>query len=269
MSQSTLSRALARWEAALGTRLFERPGREIVLTPEGRRLCLAAAEALSLLSDAAESAAVATIPSLALGVQGSFGATIAEEAVSSFRAQQGDMRFLHKQAPVDELLDDLTAGRLDLALIGPRADASFGWLHMGWQTFVLVVPARHHLAERREVQLSELVDEEFISLDERFHRNTDALYAEADFVPRIVMIADNSRTVRDYVGSGFGIAVLPSDTSVDPRVRTIAIASPHAIREVGLVWNKRRHLSPTADAFRRHIELLCEQHPGWSDLLDD
>jgi DNA-binding transcriptional LysR family regulator len=269
MSQPTLSRSLARWETALGTRLFERPGRQIVLTPEGRRLCLAAAEALSLLNDAAESAAVATIPSLALGVQGSFGATIAEEAVSSFRAQHGEMRYLQKQAPVDELLDDLIAVRLDLALVGPRPDADFGWLHMGRQTLVLVVPARHRLAERREVQLSELADEEFISLDQRFHRNTDALYAEAGFVPRIVMIADNSRTVRDYVGSGFGVAVLPSDTSVDPRIRTIAIASPHAIREVGLVWNKRRHLSPTAAAFRRHIELLCEQHPGWSDLLDD
>src|ERR1700754_193474 len=99
MSQPTLSRSLARWETALGTRLFERPGRQIVLTPEGRRLCLAAAEALALLNDAAESAAVATIPSLAIGVQGSFGATIAEEAVSSFRTQQGDLRLLHKQAP--------------------------------------------------------------------------------------------------------------------------------------------------------------------------
>jgi DNA-binding transcriptional LysR family regulator len=268
MSQSTLSRSLARWETALGTRLFERPGRQIVLTPEGRQLCVAAAEALSLLSDAAESAADSRIPSLALGVLGSLGATIAEEAVSSFRVQHSDLQFLHKQGPTDELLDDLTAGRLDMALIAPRPDADFGWLQMGRQALVLVVPARHQLAERRQVHLSELDDEEFISLDQRFHRNTDALFAEADFAPTIVMVADNARTVRDYVGSGFGIAVLPSDTSVNPRVRTIAITSPHAIREVGLAWNKRRRLSPTAVAFRHHIELLCEQYPGWSDLLD-
>lgn len=268
MSQSTLSRSLARWETALGTRLFERPGRQIVLTPEGRRLCLAAAEALALLNDAAESSADSTIPSLALGVQGAFGATIAEEAVSSFRAQYSDLQLLHKQAPTDELLDDLTAGRLDLALISPQPDADFGWLQTGRQALVLVVPARHRLAERREVHLSELDDEEFVSLDQRFHRNTDALYAEADFVPKIVMVADNARTVRDYVGSGFGIAVLPSDPSVNPRVRTIAITSPHAIREVGVAWNKRRRLSPTALAFRQHIELLCEQHPGWSDSVD-
>jgi LysR family transcriptional activator of glutamate synthase operon len=268
MSQPTLSRSLARWETALGTRLFERPGRQIVLTPEGRRLCLAAAEALALLNDAAESAADSSIPSLALGVQGSFGATIAEEAVSSFRAQHSDLQFLHKQAPTDELLDDLAAGQLDMALVAPRPDADFGWLQMGRQALVLVVPARHRLAGRREVHLSELDEEEFISLDQRFHRNTDALYADADFAPKIVMMADNSRTVRDYVGSGFGIAVLPLDTSVNPRVRTIAITSPHATREVGLAWNKRRRLSPTAVAFRQHIELLCEQHPGWSDLLD-
>jgi DNA-binding transcriptional LysR family regulator len=268
MSQPTLSRSLARWETALGTRLFERPGRQIVLTPEGRRLCVAAAEALSLLSDAAESAADSKIPSLALGVQGSFGATIAEEAVSSFRVQHSDMQFLYKQGPTDELLDDLTAGRLDMALVAPRPDADFGWLQMGRQALVLVVPARHRLAERREVHLSELADEEFISLDQRFHRNTDALFADADFAPKVVMMADNARTVRDYVGSGFGLAVLPSDTSVNPRVNTIAITSPHAIREVGLAWNKRRHLSQTAVAFRHHIELLCEQYPGWADLLD-
>lgn len=268
MSQPTLSRSLARWEAALGICLFERPGRQIVLTPEGRRLCAAAAEALALLSDATESAADSRIPSLALGVQGSFGATIAEEAVSSFRAQHGDMQFLHKQGPTDELLDDLTAGQLDMALVAPRPGAEFGWLHMGRQALVLVVPARHRLAERRELHLSEVANEEFISLDQRFHRNTDALFAEADLAPKIVMMADNARTVRDYVGSGFGLAVLPSDTSVDPRVRTIAITSPHAIREVGLAWNKRRHLSSTAVAFRHHIELLCQQYPGWADLLD-
>lgn len=268
MSQPTLSRSLARWETALGTRLFERPGRQIVLTPEGRRLCIAAAEALSLLSDAAQNAAESKIPSLALGFQGSFAATIVEEAVSSFRAQHSDVRFLHKQGPIDELLDDLSAGQLDMALVAPRPDAAFGWLRLGRQALVLVVPARHRLAERREVHLSELADEEFISLDQRFHRNTDALFADADIAPKIVMMADNARTVRDYVGSGFGLAVLPSDTSVNPRVRTIAITSPHAIREVGLAWNKRRHLSPTAVAFRHHVELLCEQYPGWADLLD-
>ncbi|HEY0688880.1 MAG TPA: LysR family transcriptional regulator, partial [Kribbella sp.] len=167
MSQPTLSRSLARWETALGTRLFERPGRQIVLTPEGRRLCNAAAEALSLLSDAAQNAVESKIPSLALGFQGSFAATIAEETVSSFRAQHSDVQFLHKHGPIDELLDDLTTGKLDMALVAPRPDAAFGWLHLGRQALVLVVPARHRLAERREVHLSELADEEFISLDQR------------------------------------------------------------------------------------------------------
>jgi LysR family transcriptional regulator, transcription activator of glutamate synthase operon len=271
VSQPTLSRAMARWEREAGTALFRRSGREITLTPQGRLVADAASAALARLRPAAVAAVGDASPSaLRIGFLHSLGPNVVGELVSSFLAAQPDVLVSHREGAGSALLDDLRSEDLDVAVIAPRPNPAYGWLPIGTQSLSLVVPAHHRFAALDAIDLATATEESYLSLDRRFATRSlaDALCAEAGFAPRILLEADDPQTVRDYVAGGLGVAILPSDTSVSPRVVAVPILSPLAVREVGIAWDARHRLSPLATALREHARSLGTRYPGWADLLD-
>lgn len=271
VSQPTLSRAMVRWERDLGLSLFARTGRDITLTAEGAAVAAAAARALTEIQDALDSVSGSRPrPSLAIGFLRSLGPTIVGELVSAFHVMDPTVLVSHREGSSQGLLDDLGAGRVDLAVVAPRPSARWGWLRLGRQTLSLVVSAHHPLAGRAMVNLAEASDENFLAMDARYstRQQADALCEEAGFTARIVLEADDARTVRDYVAGGLGVAILPTDTSVNPRVTRIPIDSPNAAREIGITWDPQRRLSPVAAAFRDYADDLVTRYPGLADLVD-
>ncbi|HEY8718612.1 LysR family transcriptional regulator [Pengzhenrongella sp.] len=271
VSQPTLSRAMVRWERDLGIALFERAGREISLTDDGVALAQAASLALAALERAAgELLGVQQPRVLGVGVLRSLGPTIVGELVSSFHAKEPGVRVSHREGASDELLAELDGGHLDFAVLAPRPGAHFGWLRLGSQTLSLVVPIHHRLAGLDDVDLADTAEESYLALNVRYatRQQADRLCADAGFSPKFLLEAEDAQTVRDYVAVGLGIAILPTDTSEDPRVRNIPIRSLDAAREFGMTWDTRRRLSPVAAAFFEHAEELGSRYPGWADLLD-
>jgi DNA-binding transcriptional LysR family regulator len=271
ISQPALSRAVSRWERALGVDLVEHVGRDVKLTAAGSLLAQAATQALGPLEEAVAviGEAGADAP-LRLGFLSSVGPTIVGELVTSFRRANSTLRVQHHEGPTVELLDALVRGEIDIAIVAPRPSSNFGWLPVGRQSLVLTLPANHPRAGDERVSLRDFADADFLALDQRFstRHDADALMAEAGITPRIVMEGDNARTVRDWVAGGHGVAILPSDGSMNPRVRTVTIDSELATRDIGLAWYTHRHAGGAAVSFRAHVLQLNEQYPSWADLLD-
>ena len=271
VSQPTLSRAMARWEQEAGTALFHRSGREITLTTKGRLLADAARAALDSLGPVLDAVVDRSRPpSLAIGFLPSLGPSIVSDLVASFHAAEPGVLVSHREGAGSALLHELVSDRLDIAVLAPQPDPGFGWLPLGTQNLSLVVPTHHRFASLDSIDLTTASEENYLALDPRYGTRTsaDALCAEAGFVPRIFLEADDARTVRDYVGGGMGIAILPSDTSVNPRVVAVTIMSPLASREIGIAWDARQKLTPQATAFRDQAHCLGVRYPGWADLLD-
>jgi LysR family transcriptional activator of glutamate synthase operon len=271
VSQPTLSRAMVRWEQAAGASLFHREGREITLTPKGRLLADAARAALDSLGPALDAVVDSSRPpSLAVGFLRSLGPSIVSELVAAFHVAEPGVFVSHHEGSGADLLEELVAERLDVAVLAPQPGSGFGWLPLGTQSLSLVVPAHHRFASLDSIDLATTSEESYLALDPRFATRTlaDALCAEAGFSPRIFLEADSVQTVRDYVGGGLGVAILPNDTSVNPRVVAVPIMSPLASREIGIAWDARHRLSPLAAAFRDQADSLGIRYPGWADLLD-
>jgi DNA-binding transcriptional LysR family regulator len=268
ISQPTLSRAIRRWERDLAIPLLVPDGRGVQLTPQALELAATAGEAMQLLDAAVNRLRGRdSVASLHLGLLTSLGPTVVGELVSSFLADQPGVAIAHREAPSTALLRGLDDGTLDLVVMAPRPSPPYEWLHVGWQALSLVVPAGHQFAGRRLIHLADTADERYLALDRRFdsRRCADRLCAAAGFTPRIVLEADDVRSVRNYVGSGLGIAVLPADTTTDPRTTSIPIDSADAVREFGLVWR------PDADnaairALIAHTTRLGSRYPGWADI---
>jgi LysR family transcriptional activator of glutamate synthase operon len=134
----------------------------------------------------------------------------------------------------------------------------------------LVLPTDHPEASNPRIDLRDFKDYPFVALDNRFQCRVqaDALCAEAGFVPQIVLESDEPARLRQYVGDRRGIAILPVDLSISPRVRYVHLGSPLAVREFGVLTDARHEVLPQLQDFIAHVEAFNRRYPDWADLLD-
>jgi LysR family transcriptional activator of glutamate synthase operon len=268
-SQPTLSRSIKTWEQDLGIELVIRRGRRVELSEDGRILAAAAAESLQVVENALDRIrGVGRRTALTVGFLRSLGPTVAGELMASFLTSRPGTMISHREGSSSELFDDLGLGAIDIAIAAPRPPEGFGWLPMGRQALVLVVPKAHRLAEESTVELEDVRDDSFLALDHRFDSRSraDELCARAGIRPRIVLEADDLVTIRGYVATGMGIAILPADGSLSSRTVSIPLSTPGASRGFGLCWDPSR-MTPDIEALIAHTRTLNEHYPGWADIL--
>lgn len=125
MTQSGVSRAIARLEARLGIRLFDRTTRSVKLTDEGRRLYEDIAPLLAGLEEAATLAsgsAAAVRGRLRVNVDPYFSRLILAPALGDFMAAYPELEL---DLITREQLGDMVADGVDLALrFGPQPSSS-------------------------------------------------------------------------------------------------------------------------------------------------
>ncbi|WP_236795803.1 LysR family transcriptional regulator [Amycolatopsis sp. GM8] len=255
--QPTVSRRLAALAGAVGAPLTEPDGRGIRLTRVGTILADTAGRALPAIEAGARQAREEIEPDrghVVLGFLHLLGRSLVPNLLRGFRARYPGVRFSLVQGSRQHILDQLTAGELDLALVAPVPD-TLESIIIAEQDLPLSVPAGHRLAQRRRIRFAELADEPFVMLEHGYgvRQITDALCAEAGFEPKIVFEGQESDTVRGLVAAGFGVAVLPQFGSAIPAGVVEIPLSPKISRQICLTWRPGEHFTPAVRSFRDHV----------------
>jgi DNA-binding transcriptional LysR family regulator len=104
------------------------------------------------------------------------------------------------------------------------------------------------------MRLADLAGERFVSFlaGTRLRELLVAGAREAGFEPRIAFESDQVRRIRDLVGHGLGVTLLPaSDVSAetDERLALARLTEPTLRRDVTLAWRTGRRLAPAARSF--------------------
>ena len=143
-----------------------------------------------------------------------------------------------KQSHGSELAADLRAGVVDVAVVIPPPD-DVEHVVIGGQQIRAVLPAAHPLASRRRLRLEELHDETFIANPASYHLRqvTETWCREAGFAPHIPVEITEFSTIRELVGRGMGIALLPHDEHTSRRVREIPLTPNAYQRDIALAWS--------------------------------
>jgi DNA-binding transcriptional LysR family regulator len=116
LTQPAVSRAVARLEARVGIRIFNRSARSITLTDEGRRFYEAVAPHLSAIEEAAVLAAgtgAVVQGRLRVNVDGAFGHYVLAPRIETFLARYPD---LSVEVSVRDRMGDLIADGFDVAV---------------------------------------------------------------------------------------------------------------------------------------------------------
>ena len=265
--QPTVSRALARAAAVVGTELVRKEGRGIRLTPAAEQLLPAVSAALDELQrglDAVHERAQQARGLVRLSFQMTFGEAAVPVFVSGFHAVHPEARFELIQGSRQSCLDALAEGRVDLAIVSPRPEPTRSLetavLHV--QPVRLAVPAGHRLARRRRVRLAEVAGERFVALERGFGMRSilDRLARDAGFVPDIAFSGQDTRTLLGLVSAGLGVAVVPPSREGQAAASAAGLGwaeldleDPGATRDIGLVWPHRIGEPPQVRLFREHI----------------
>ncbi|MEU6016600.1 LysR substrate-binding domain-containing protein [Streptomyces sp. NPDC047515] len=172
ITQPALSRALNRLEEEVGAQLLQRVGRVLHPTPAGRVF----KEHVDSLLDSYDRGrrAVAEVIDPEAGVVSlaflhTLGTWLVPRLVTSFRQTNFSARFELYQADENGLTRRLPDATADLIVTGKDP----GHPHITWRRLLieplwLAVPARHRLAQRRRVRLSEVGGEQSIVLKPDF-----------------------------------------------------------------------------------------------------
>jgi LysR family transcriptional activator of glutamate synthase operon len=264
VSQSGVSRALARLEAEVGVPLLRRSGRALRMTQAGAVFKRHVDALLTDLDDGLAAVQQLIDPAtgtVSVAFQASFGTWLVPRLIGSFRAEHPDVRFVLGQ-PRDEFLPDiLEAGKVDVGITTVRTpDPAVHWQFLMSEQLYVAVHGSHPMAERAGIALAELADEPFIALrrPSPLRDQVEQLCEEAGFRPRIAFEAEDLTTTRGFVASRLGVAVLPA-TQDGPAsvaqavVRLLRVTDVAAFRSIGLAWSAERRLLPSAEAFRQHV----------------
>ena len=253
ISQPALSKMIAALEEELGTKLFVRQNKTILLNESGKQFLEQVDIALRALEDGKrmlQDSIRIDPPFISLDVRGS--SHLLPGLLAEYRKQWPNTQF--------HLLQHASAlgSRPDFDLCvsdGANCPAGMEAVTLLREDIVVAVPAEHRLAGRSSVCLEELKDEDFISLppDKSLRETTDAFCRLAGFSPRIQFESDDPTTVRGLIRAGQGVAFLPAITwggSTGPSVVTIPLEEPYCHRSIALYWPEGRYLSQAASQFR-------------------
>jgi len=222
MLPSALGRQIRLLEQDLGTRLFERTTRHVALTPAGAAFVDRARELLAQADRlAAQVRAQSRVEAqaLRLGAIDSAAAGLVPMLLHDFRARHPEVTVHLLEDKTIRLLPRLASGHLDLAIVRPPRDLDprFELQFLFYETAVVAVPARHRLARRPSVEVTDLAEAPLIVPERRSrphsHDLTMKLFAEAGITPHVAQIAEEKHTIVNLVAAQLGVAIVPRWTA--------------------------------------------------------
>lgn len=216
LAQSSVSAQLRALEEELGSPLFERRPRRVVLTatgealrPYAERIVALAEEALAGLSPDAAPRGKLTICS-----SESLAGHRLPEILRCFRLRHPQVRLVLKPASYEEIKAYLDEDRADLAFVigGPVREERFLGEAMLREEMVLALPPEHRLAGRKGVRARDLGAETIIFTGPRcsYRLAFERSLAACGNQPASWMEFSNVEAIKRCVASGLGVALLPA-----------------------------------------------------------
>lgn len=214
VAPSSISRQVAILERMIGTPLFRRSAHGLTLTHAGKMVAeysdmvISGFDALRIdLNDtrgASHLISVAMVESVT-----SFGPT---KAIMAFRETYPDTTFNFRILPAPAVIEAVQTQKCDIGIgFNTELDSTITRLAQIKEPVVAVLPADHPLSKRDGLRLQDISNEQ-LAIPGRefgFRRIFDRVCSNNDLTIRAVLETNSFESLRDFVRSGAGIALLP------------------------------------------------------------
>ena len=212
ISQPSLSSAIHNLEDELGgVRLFEKAGRNIRLTEQGRYYrdqVDAALQQLNIASQTLHDSMSSAPVVIRLGLVSGALDTIVAQEITDCAKQNPRLRFQLTESSAQELMDMVRQEKLDMALVDTtNRDRSLHFRKLCQQSFYVALPSDHPYAGRSRLMYQDLQGQPQVA----FHYNMEHTFEQwaNGTEDKTVSAANTAQSALSLVGAGFGYCFLP------------------------------------------------------------
>ncbi|MGC1330432.1 LysR substrate-binding domain-containing protein [Pseudomonas sp.] len=260
-----VSKSLTELERGLGLTLFSRTAQGLMPTPYGDCLIRHARSMLTVLHDARDQ-----LKALSSGAEGKIrigmlpasASVLLPQALSLLKQRSPSTNVTIIEGTTEVLLPELWQGRLDLVvgrLPAPGTLGSFEEQELLEEPVVLMTGLHHPLARRKTVEWSDLSPYAWILpppgslLRDPLERVLEAndLPLSSNYIETLSI-----HVVRAHLRVSDSIAIMAVSIASDPvqPLHVLPLSLPRLVRPVGVLWNRSRDLTPSAQLMVQCLE---------------
>ncbi|GEK28662.1 LysR family transcriptional regulator [Furfurilactobacillus siliginis] len=222
VSQPTITVAIKRLETTFGDELVQRDRTHALakLTRAGEILAARADIILQNLSLAEKEIVQARTETIRFGLPPVIGTVYFPKLAGRLLQDHLLDRLQTREAGSGQLLKELEAGEIDVALLGslrPLQNNTLTSIELTQQAFRIIVSKRHPLATAKQISFATLATEKFVTLTDDFIHPT-ALKAYADaagFTPKVIYRSPDINLIKELVANELAVGLLVEDAITD------------------------------------------------------
>lgn len=264
ISQPSLTVAIRKLEDELQTELFERQGHTLSLTKYGEIFLQYAEIALNALdtgTNLIKEHRDLYYGNINIGSVYHLGQHFIAQLLTSFTAlpENKNLTFQIYQETSYNLLDMLAKAQLHAAFVALKERENIFYFKPVLQSefvFVVVVSAKHPLANRKEISIHELERYEFIDYSQTnsMKMHIDHLYKKHDFQPKIRLRVSEEHALFSFVEQNLGIAIsLNFRTIVAFNIKAIKLKEHIDPLNIYLAYRKNCTFMPSTTKFLDYV----------------
>jgi DNA-binding transcriptional LysR family regulator len=272
IAQPPLSQQIKKLETELGVQLFRRSQRKVELTEAGEVFLVQARRTLRAAAQAVEDArhaAAGKAGRLAIGmVSSSTYEDLISAVVLRFRTQYPDVELALQELSTPQQIKLLHTGEIQVGFIRPPIqDPSIALEMVKREPLLVALPVAHPLAKRKQVPITALATEPWITLPSDlglgFYNLVLSLCREAGFTPKVSQVATQIHTMISLVAAGLGVTLVPASVSSLRRAGVVyrKLANQAPLVETSVAYLKSAQ-SPVLDNFLQTVRAVTRETRG-------
>jgi DNA-binding transcriptional LysR family regulator len=257
--QSNVTSQIKSLEEELGSPLFDRLGKRVVLTEAGHRLRPYAEKALAAMDQGHRAVKFGAEPAgpLYVGAPESVLTYRLPEVLKLFRKRYPKVDLIFRPDSDEKLADALESGKLDLAIsMSDSVDgAHLSSIRMRTEDIYLFGTPDHPLAIRKKVYPKDLIDQTLLLTEAGcgYRKKLDMQLALANVMPQHITEFSTIEAIKQCVNAGMGLGLLPEIViASELRKRQFALLNWQGAKmsiATYIVWHKDKWMSPSMQAF--------------------
>jgi len=269
VTQSTLSHQIRQIEDELGTRLFDRIGKRVVITTAGEALLQSATRALREVDEGVRRVRAGPDPltgTLRIGATHTFNIKLIPDCLAAFLQSHPSVSVTVRELFATDVAGLVESGDLDLGITyDPQRRDRLDFEPLYIEEMVLAVAARHPFADRKRLRLVELHRQPMIlpTRSSSTRRIIDAALGSVGAEPIIMAEMDSLAATIELIRRTQLAAIVSRLAAPDAHdLAILALESPTPLRTPGLLTRADAVSTPALRSFVGILRRLVLDHHG-------
>ncbi|MHB8883405.1 MAG: selenium metabolism-associated LysR family transcriptional regulator [Thermodesulfovibrionales bacterium] len=266
LTQPAVSLQIQALEEIYETKLFDRSSSTVTLTPAGEVLYKYAKEILGLYANVEKVIGEITglvKGSISIGASSTIGNYLLPGVITDFKKTHLKIKIHLLVGNTKRVVDLLNSGSIDIGLVeGEVTRQKMIVEKLIPDELLLVVPAYHPWAKKKEIPISELTKEPFIFREggSGTRQMIEMFFSKYGITPnnmKVSMVLGSTEAIKEAVENGLGVSILSRWAARKEikygTLQLLRIKEEKVLRDFSLIVNKNSVSSHSVDEFLTYL----------------